>query len=720
MLLASKLPLPDECIDLILAYLVHDRITLHALILSSQKLFQRAVPVLYRSPFQLLHESPLSIAEREARISSLVALLLSSRSTEIIRGSAFIIGIPLSDNGGGDISVSGGMMARAQVTIDARTGNRNNLNEDGLNDKTQNCSDATISTSSAAPAAVAVPSIAIPAASAVPAASAAFVVPDDPASPISATTVDYLRFFTHQYEIDLWRSTADLRGRTTAEGTGPWIIDDQKPTKSLVKDLAMSLLQYWPEDIRIIGQPLEHIPLLLPSLERLRNLVRIEISGIPACGTRMVDLAPKIEPLLEFIRVHDAVHRTLREIKIKGKDDQSNKTINEAHKGLVRLVQAMRTPEVVDARHWREAILVLEQIPVESLKSLLLGWSNGSDTRAFPAAYMSRTSFVNEYLARCRVLEDLRMAVHDEEMFQWAVVERRKMAAAMTGKGRGLGGHSHNRATQNQPLSKISFRQRGNSASGGEAHHNESRRQGSLPPLRSIDLCGENSFLIPAFINAMDAFRDTLETLKGVSLATNLSLMGTSMVLPDTFEKLSDMFLHSTNSMAAVTSTPLSLSGSLTWSWPLTRLTTLDLEGEVAIAFNFESLEFCPNLLTLRLSLPPYLFSTSEDDRVLKEMTARMPLICRHARNLLDLELYEKWPVSDQLIGLMVRTMRRLTRLYIVRCLEYTVRGVQSLILGCARLERLSINKWLCALHPQKTQLQAALLMNTKVTLIEE
>lgn len=95
-------------------------------------------------------------------------------------------------------------------------------------------------------------------------------------------------------------------------------------------------------------------------------------------------------------------------------------------------------------------------------------------------------------------------------------------------------------------------------------------------------------------------------------------------------------------------------------------------------------------------------------------------MLCRYARNLLDLELYEKWPVSDQLLGMMVQTMHRLTRLYIVRCLEYTIRGVQSLIMGCARLEKLSINKWLCALHPQGTQLQASLLMNSKVILIEE
>ncbi|KAG0045560.1 hypothetical protein BGZ83_009238 [Gryganskiella cystojenkinii] len=727
MLLASKLPLPDECIDLILEYLVHDRITLHALVLSSQRLFQRAAPVLYRSPFRLVqNSSSLKASEKEVRISSLVALLLSTRSTDVLGGrSPYVIGatVPTTLTRTTRTASASALEATFANGTSIPTADTANINSD-----VHTCS-STTEPSTLVPRPLRVPELV-------------------PAPPIATTiaravvaTVDYLRFYTHHHEIDLCRPLGYLRANSSSVlgHKGLWIFDgeedpdqpQQRPVTEFQTEITLALIEYRPQDIRVLGLPLIQIPLLLPTLEKLSSLVRLEISGIPPAKRANNFLLPanRIEPVLEFIRVHDALHHTLREIKIKGKDDQSNGgSVDQSHKDLVRLVQAMRTPEAVDARHWQEAMLVLDQIPVESLRSLLLGWSHQSSDRFVTVKTLVNT--VSDYLQTCRQLKELRIAVNDEKMFRWAVHERQEMLLPFRKKG-GMA------VAVTDPFSRTHAVQRGIRPrtiardpyeSGGGGGGGIGPPEG-LPPLRSLELCGENMYLIPAFIDAIDAFRETIESLCAVSLATNMSLIGSTMIHPDALEKISGMFITPTPTFAILQNNMKMLSSpsnntmarSLTWSWPLTRLSTLDLEGEVAVAFDFQALEFCPNLLTLRLSLPPYLFSTSEDDQVLEEMTNRMPLLCQHGQNLLDLELREKWPVSDMLLGMIVRSMTRLTTLYIAHCFDHSfTNGVQPLIRDATRLQKLTISKWLCAPNVLNRQLQATKLLYPQLEVLEE
>ncbi|KAF9921778.1 COPII coat Sec23p-Sfb3p heterodimer component [Linnemannia zychae] len=315
----------------------------------------------------------------------------------------------------------------------------------------------------------------------------------------------------------------------------------------LQTDVSHLLVLYCPEDVKVVGQPIARIPvLLIPHLQRLRNLIRLELSEIPyGC---------KIEPVLEFIRVHDAFHGTLKEIKIKGGEDQ-NHHLEPTHKQL-----AMRTPEVVDARHWKEAILVLDAIPVDCLRTLILGLAD------MPPNYIS----ASEYLQRCIYMEELRMPVRDDKLFAWAVKGRKKQK-------------------QKPPH--------------------------QLPHMRSLELFGDDQVLMPAVRDAVDAFRDSLESLKVMSMAT-------------------------------ISKESIYYSLPIDWSWQLSKLSVLDLEGEAALAFEFSALAHCPALITLRLSLPPYFYSSSEDDQILDELKVKMPQICLATR-LLDLELLGKWPISD-------------------------------------------------------------------------
>ncbi|KAF9358282.1 hypothetical protein BGX26_002081 [Mortierella sp. AD094] len=470
-----------------------------------------------------------------------------------------------------------------------------------------------------------------------------------------------------------------------------FILDQSKSMVDLQHEVAASLIKYRAEDIKVIGQPITRVQLVLvPHIERLRNLVRLELSEIPYdC---------KIEPILEFIRVHDALHNTLREIKIKGGEDL-NRNLERNHTQLVRLVQAMRTPQVVDARHWREAILVLHQIPFECLRTLLLGMADMPPSN-IPVA---------DYLEQCVCLEELRMPVRDEKLFAWATAAR-----SSTEKDRG------GNVLAPRPLRPMPSMTAIASASLGTTlampvtmvspaltaasplllkspwhlrHHSHSEwsdfeeRQG-VASIKSLELSGEDGCLIPALRDAVDAFRDSLEILKAQSLAIMMTM------------------------------DPIQNSLTLTWSWKLSRLTVLDLEGEVASAFEFSALRFCPVLATLRLALPPYMYSSSEDEDKLEDMKSRMSQICL-ATKLLDLELRYKWPVSDELLGLIAKNMRRLTSLYIVHCSGYSLEGVQILVERLERLESLSIDKWMCARQPMQGRLLNLKSLNPRLDIVE-
>ncbi|KAG0213269.1 hypothetical protein BGX28_004842 [Mortierella sp. GBA30] len=607
MVLPSELPLPDECIDLIVAYLVKERQALYALVCSSQRLLERTLPILYRSPFQLIESTRRwSAEEKEKRCTALLALLLKTRRPDTSRSTAM-----------------NAYTHHHQQQQQQQQQNRQNQQSHPL------------------------------------------------------TAIDYLRFFTHQCHADLYRPLVKLRFEASEENA--FILDVSQKMIDLQISVAQSLIQYCPEDIKLIGLPMSRVDsVLMPSLEYLRNLVRLELSEI-ACNY-------KIEPVIEFIRVHDAIYHTLREIKVKGPEDPSH----PSHKELYRLVQAMRWPQVVDARHWQEAISVLDHIPPECLRTLLLGMAN------MPPPNLS----VPRCLSQCHFLEELRMPVRDERLFEWAMVRPRQLSVDRNGalsRSRSLprGSSSSSMFSSQSAPSATSYP--GIMTSSSSFHWQQNllypEWQTSEEPqgparLKSIELCGEDRYLIPALQDAVDAFQDSLEILKAMSLAP---------VMP---------------------SGSIVITMSLTWSWPLSRLTVLDLEGEVALAFELSALKYCPALITLKLALPSYLHSTSEDGRVMQEMKSKMSHMF-YASRLLDLELHGKWPVSDALLQMLTQRMRRLTNLYIVNCLGYTIEGVKILTCGLERLERLAISKWLCAGSPMQHQLQAIRAQRPVLELIE-
>ncbi|KAF9365770.1 hypothetical protein BGX34_008374 [Mortierella sp. NVP85] len=605
MVLESKLPLPDECIDHIVAYLVDQRQALHALLLSSQKLFQRAAPILYRSPFLLIESSRRwTKDEKKKRSTSLLALLLTSKVA------------PESEERPSSLVWSS-------------------------------------------------------------------------SSTSTLATVDYLRFYTFQYQVELTQLLLNLR---TIE-SDHYLLNYSSKT---LDDVSLELIKYCPENIRVIGQPLARTPMLVPLVDKFRNLVRLELSEFPTVYN--------IDPIIDFIRVHDQRYKKLKEIKIKGFEDQ--RYLEPSHKGLVEIVQVMKTAQVVDARHWREATLVLNRIPVECLKTLLLSMAD------MPPNNISAA----DYLRRCRLLEELRMPVRDDRLFAWAVAERRAeldrhAAAGALSRSRSLpppvttsgvpGTSFHPNPGVATPVSSSSSLLSPSSVSGSLSslslaspwhnHHldrpdMEEPQVPRLVRLKSLDLLGEDGCLVPALKHAVDAFRDSLEILRATSHATTMLTTSYSSHL------------------------------SLTWQWPMTRLSVLELDGEVASSFDFETLDCCPALTTLRLSLPTYMYSSNEDDHTLEEMKNKVSRICK-AKRLRVLELGGKWPISDQLLKKMTEEMRQLTTVSIVECVGYTVKGVHTLIGNLKNLERLTIRRWVASPSLLQQMIQA---LSPRLELIEE
>ncbi|KAF9179063.1 hypothetical protein BGZ51_005699 [Haplosporangium sp. Z 767] len=607
MVLAAERPVPDELFDLIIAYFVDDRETLHALLLSSQRLFLRTVPILYRSPFQLIECShQWNREEKDKRSALLLALLLTSRDPGTAVRSAAVATTTMPSTATTTSALTAGHVHHPQLP---RYSYRHQ-------------------------------------------------------QPFLAATIDYLRFYTDQYNISLLRPLVNLRSMASESKT--YILDESKNITDLQTDVAMSLNMYRPEKVKVIGQPIARIPLIVHYLSQLSSLVRLELSEIPYnC---------QIEPTIEFIRVHDAIYNTLREIKIKGNDDFTHQQYPD-HANLIRIVQAMREPEVVDARHWREAVDVLDQIPVDSLRTLLLTLS---DT---PPINIS----VPNYLAQCGKLERLRMRIRDGDLFAWATAEAR---VSMNQDRQGVLSRSlslptsrlHHTSSSSLSPSYVSAPPTSTPWQLFQYHHSyydeepEPWRHGP-PPIKSLELTGDDKSLLPAVQDAVDAFRDSLKDLKAVSMTNTMDYELEFNIKP------------------------------LTWSWPMSRLTVLDLEGEIVLAFEFSALGFCPMLKTLRLSLPPYMYSTSEDGDQLDDMKARMSMICL-ATSLLDLELYGKWPVSDALLGEIVKDMVRLTKLYIVECVGYTMEGVLEVVNKSKMLASLTISKWLCTRELTRQLLQ--------------
>ncbi|KAG0009730.1 hypothetical protein BGZ80_002125, partial [Entomortierella chlamydospora] len=301
----------------------------------------------------------------------------------------------------------------------------------------------------------------------------------------------------------------------------------------------------------------------VPQLCKLKHLHRIELYDI----YHGID----VDAVVDFLKMHDRIYNSIREIKVGGPDDLGR----SSHPDVIQIIQSLKTIKVLDMTEWREALKHMDQIPTKHLETLLLGnvrmtTLQNTEPSALPSSDSEGDS--NELLGgeeenqlrpeiqalqRCRLLRELRMPVLIEGLFEWAVHERRQKAEAPP---------SSSSIPYVSPLTKT-------------APYWDHGRD-PLAQLENVHLSGTvTGPLISTLTHVVDAFRDSIQVLQ------------------------SNSWVDSTET--------LTFCLNLSWTWCLPQLQVLDLQGEIAHRFRIQSLQHCPLLRILRLTLLHYVTPAS-------------------------------------------------------------------------------------------------------------
>ncbi|KAF9081824.1 hypothetical protein BGX23_000407, partial [Mortierella sp. AD031] len=345
---------------------------------------------------------------------------------------------------------------------------------------------------------------------------------------------------------------------------------------------------------------------------RLRHLYRIELHDIH----HKFDA----ETVVDFLTSHSQTYDTIREVKIGGPNDVGKSTAP----GVVRILSCLRKVKVLDMTEWREAIKYLDMIPTQHLETLLLGNvrmtvnSQAEDHQNDNEDEQQQDEHKEDpqtwALQHCRRLKEVRMPVLVEGLFEWAVQERQTR----------LGSFSR------PPLSWCS-------PSPAQPYWID----GPSPvQLENIHLSGSSTGpLISTLLHVVDAFRDSLKVLQSTS------------------------WIDSTETG--------SCGLSLAWSWRLPSLQVLDLQGEIAYRFRILSLESCPQLRVLRLTLPhsflPLPSSSSSSVSPTTTGSSAGPgttVLAEHE----EFKLVGDWGLTDESLLGIAKRMPRLKRLSLLQC----------------------------------------------------
>ncbi|KAF9126408.1 hypothetical protein BGW39_006624 [Mortierella sp. 14UC] len=170
------------------------------------------------------------------------------------------------------------------------------------------------------------------------------------------------------------------------------------------------LLGHSPQHIHTIGYSIHGLSTLLPLVDHLSRLVRLEL--YKKRDRREISTAT------EFISAHRRVHQSLQEIKLKNNDLSD----------LTPLIQAMGQPHTIDVSNWTNAEQYLHLFPLQQCRVLLM--RQGLSRSAFnPPA---------DILAQLINAQVLRMPAFHQRMFSWAIGEGSGPKGDLSNQGIGL------------------------------------------------------------------------------------------------------------------------------------------------------------------------------------------------------------------------------------------------------------------------------------------
>ncbi|KAF9111444.1 hypothetical protein BGX27_004924 [Mortierella sp. AM989] len=215
----------------------------------------------------------------------------------------------------------------------------------------------------------------------------------------------------------------------------------------------------------------------LDFIPTLSCLKRLEIHDVINMTTSSLD------SLVEWIKLHDNIHGTLRELSIGGAAEYDDCHNERDMKDLVRLPQAFKTLATLDTRSWSEGWPMIDQISVEFLERLTMDYAEGQAPESGV-----------DFLLRCRTLKVLDLFVPAQDTFQGVV----KLSKSL---------HQHTSLYQPKTTSGVS---QGVTLGG----------QGTvMPPIEKLYISGNHLNLRNALEDAAIGLSQSLRILKATSLA---------------------------------------------------------------------------------------------------------------------------------------------------------------------------------------------------------
>ncbi|KAF9353682.1 hypothetical protein BGX34_011439 [Mortierella sp. NVP85] len=626
--------LPMECIELIVQYLSDDILALHSVLLSNRDLFRMAVPLLYQSPFILLHTSRTwSTYSRKLRTVHLIRLLHACAVTK---------------------------PSQQEIALDS----------------TLSLSDSSTALS-AAKAAI------LPATTSL----------KPPSFTPSSLTTDYLYFYTHQKQIPKW-STIFSHLHPNAPKANQSRAAYEAAYANASTNLTFTFYSHYPSRIQVLSMSPLQLGFIMYKLNRDLNidteadvdvdvnkseegedrhglywlergqgiealgmLKRLEldfgIANRPRRGAEFVSPQLGIDastgqmlhvtdlPLM-FVQEHQRLFPTcpedtttnggtlLQEIAFRGSDSMWTP---------IDLLTQIQPLKIVDFSAWNSDIPHLENIPSSRLESLKINTARRLDFVQVPIPYLMQCTQLQEISMHSLVANTFRWAIDLQksigEFATEARLRRRRervVPRVETTEGQdaggegGMNGNDHGLAVaqptqggmQNVLLQLQQFhqlQQQPQLQSDQDQPLHPVVDPTLIPKLRKIALYGEPQELIPSLEDAADAFRDSLEVLSGYE---------------DGYGR-KDEYIH------------------MAIDWPMPHLTVLDLRGRYVFFFKLRSLRQCPGLKVVRLTIESNISAASMVNAVTHSLYERQDVsIFTELHHLEELQLTGvAWDIDD-------------------------------------------------------------------------
>ncbi|KAF8947464.1 hypothetical protein BGZ47_009090 [Haplosporangium gracile] len=411
--------LPEECIVQVLTFAASSPQSLHALLLTNRTLFRLSAAILYHNPFEYLEHHVADILDRQAQQVKVLRLLLACipDTLDAITTTSTTTNTPLP--------------GFRKPAIDYLS--------------LYNCHFEKLLQFLIAPA----------------------------LSRITSATFASVSILSTQQEQSMPSEQSAQQSQAQSRRLLPGLT-------GLHTHIHLGLVGHTPQHIHTIGYSIHGLSTLLPLVDQLSRLVRLEL--YKKSDRREISTAT------DFILAHRRIHQSLQEIKIKSaakkrmKGDTS--TTNNEQSDLSPLIKAMGQPRAIDVSNWADADLYLNLFPLEQCRVLQMRQGLSPSTPSLPADILSR-------LSNGKVL---RLPAFHQDMFSWA------LGRESTGSAKAL----------------------------------LKRELLGLPSIMSISLYGSDTNMVPAFADAIAAFHPTLQTLVGLSSFDKPStlVLGWSQSLP--------------------------------------------------------------------------------------------------------------------------------------------------------------------------------------------